>query len=151
MPKVATLDPTHKRLVETDVQWAARGGAKLSTHNAADYLKNLDPTRENIGSLNDPQGHLTPEQELWQAVIRQAIDDASGTSGAAGRCFECHDIECGCSSAGRPGPRPPAFTACSKAKHHTYRTCAKRWLASKDFETACELIGLEPTAVRRLV
>lgn len=81
--------------------------------------------------------------DLFQAIIQQAISDLSDSSW----CEHCHEVKkCrSCSPSGPFGPKTP----CGEAT--TIGECARNWFESENFEGFCELHGLSPDYVRKLV
>lgn len=79
----------------------------------------------------------TPEQDLWAAVVHQAIYEATEQDEAT--------------KPKKPKkPSDPNTNKKAKAANAALRTRARRWLLgdSDDFRAVCEYAGLDPDAVR---
>jgi len=66
------------------------------------FLRWLDADliKQRIGNLNDPQGQIQPEHDLWLAVVQRAIDDATTNcyiEAKVDHCADCHQAEISCS------------------------------------------------------
>jgi hypothetical protein len=189
------------RVYESDKSWIDRGGQLGCNFDA---LELSDRARKIVDDPHARGGLIQPEQRLWAAVIRQAINEAMDgrITGVPKRpselsCTDCHvGASCSCPSFSfqkkdarkvqwgtnhylvirHPNPRqfpgqydknwlkmcpkyvwerPDGKTClyrilnprCPSA--HTFQECALKWIASKDFEDACDLCGMEAATVRK--
>jgi len=133
----------------------------------------------------DPTYQPIPEQELWAAVVREAIRDAKGLGPDAKlSCESCHvTVDCACLARHykksevvnydptlglrvKVGARTHLLAlryvteqddgsyiykrlleTCSAA--HTYQDCAKRFLASAEFEELCNALSVDVSVARK--
>ena len=111
-----------------DAEWIATNKHILKPENLRRAW--YDAGKAGHDNANNPQQELLPEQELWAAVFRLAIDEARGETAFTQRT--CKEDGCGSDA-------------------HTIQECAQRFLASQDLAYWCEMLNLDIGWVRKLL
>lgn len=114
-------NPTAQEMEQYKAYWKRRGFPDVK----GDARVERGHTVSTGLDYDDPSYQPIPERDLWECVLKEAIDDAKGVGMAA-----FHPCECG-------------------NRHATNQTCARIWLDSEDFIETCNLLGLEPKYVRK--
>jgi len=96
-----------------------------------------------VDVLNNPTAQWEPEARLMAQVLKEAVDDYMQRGGMwSKRCPDHPQPKCRCKHSS-------GSHSVSCEHTHTYHRCAVEWLASKDFETLAEHLGLDPGYFRR--
>jgi hypothetical protein len=120
------LGERKKTAVMNDKQWVAANKHVLKP----EHMRNAWHSGNKVthDNANNPQQELTPERELWAAVIRQAMTDAVSTKAEVQAT--CMDRGCG-------------------RTDHTVQQCARDWLEQEGWAYWAEMCGLEADEMRR--
>ncbi len=113
---------------------------------------NVDLTygsRVGVEGINEPRHQPTNEQWLWVAVLKEAIDDFNKTSVHWDKpCYDCHELHCSIP------PKYPYNTHAGLRQcphYHNQQRCAAIWMAGRDCEEVCNLLGIDVGYFRKKV